>query len=225
MSDIVDTLRALIRHELRARRPLELGEVTAVQPMDGADGNHQVHVLLHGGEVAGPELQHVPVLAARAGLSALPRVGDLVAVAFAGDDINRPVVLGMLYSDAVRPPQAAAEEFVYQPPDAEDAALRRLHLELPSGLTLTLTDDGVSLAAGATTLRIDRDGDVVVEAQGAVQVQAAADVAVTAQGALALEAAAELSLKGASVSIEGDAAATLKAPTLTLAGNTSLQPS
>src|SRR5262245_45927 len=98
MSDLIPTLRAIIRDELTRYRWPELGVVSSVFPKadDGSDGNHEVNVTLRG---SGLELQRAPVTVGRAGWSALPRQGDTVVVAFLDGDLNSPVVLGTVYDN------------------------------------------------------------------------------------------------------------------------------
>ena len=83
VSSLIDALRAIIRDELAARRPPELGIVTQVYPGDGNAGNHQADLRLRS---SGLELSRVPVAVPRLGFSLLPRPGDLdecVAMFFA----------------------------------------------------------------------------------------------------------------------------------------------
>ncbi len=145
---LIATLRAIVRHELEALRLPELGVVTEVFPgSSGGDGNHQANVRLQG---SGLEVQRAAVAVGRLGLAALPRVGELVVVAFLGGDLNAAVVLGSLYDEKIQPPEAGPLEVVYQPPDEEESGLRRFHLELPGGLVLTVEDESVLVEAGDT---------------------------------------------------------------------------
>ena len=86
MSSLIDALRAIIRDELAARRPPELGIVTQVYPGDGGAGNHQADLRLRS---SGLELSRVPVAVPRLGFSLLPRQGDLVVVLFVDGDVAR----------------------------------------------------------------------------------------------------------------------------------------
>lgn len=210
-------LRAVVREELARIRPPELGIVTEVFTRDGdsSDNNHQVSLRLR---ASGVELQRVPVATGRLGTSLLPRVGELVVVAFAQGELNAPVVIGSLYDDERQPPVAKPDEVVYQPDDSGDASLRRLHLELPSGTTLTLGDERLELVSGGTELIVDRDGDVTVRAAGSVVIEAAGDATVEAGGNLVLSARQNVTVKGIAVTVEGQGEAKLKAASISIAG-------
>jgi uncharacterized protein involved in type VI secretion and phage assembly len=224
VSDLIHTLRAIIREELARQRLPELAIVTEVQSRDSddGDGNHQVNARLRS---SGLELQRVPVAVGRLGLSSLPCVGDLVMIAFSQGDLQAPVVLGSVYDDSHRPPVGKPEETVYQPPDAGDASIRRFHLELPSGSLLTIDDDNVTIESGGTEVVIARDGDVTIKSAAKVTVESSSDMTLKSGGKLALEATGDVVIKGANATVEGQGSAKIKGPSLSLAGNTQFSPS
>ncbi len=225
MTDIVTTFRAVVREELFRSQLPELGVVTAVWPMssEGGDDNHQVDVRLR---QSGVDLQRVPVCTARIGISCLPRIDDLVLVVFEAGDLNAPVVVGSLYDELHQPPVAEAAELVYRPAEAEDASLRRIHIELPSGLQITVADDRVSIEAGGTRLSIAQDGDVELHAAGNLTLSADGDVTIDAGGAIEASAATEATWKaGTQAALEGGAEAKVKGPTIGVAGSTQFTPS
>ncbi len=215
MSAILGTLRAVVREELAAQRGCELGIVTQVYTNAGGSGDNNlaVDVRIRGSAL---ELQRVPCAVARSGLSLVPRVGDLVVLAFVGGDLDAAVALGFLYDEQTRPPDATADEVVYQiPDDAKDDA-RRFEVILPGGNKLTLQDKKLSVVMGSTKVTVEADGAVTVEAGG--------DLSLKASGDLKLEATGTATLKGTSVAVEGSADAKLKGATTTIAGNTSFSP-
>jgi phage baseplate assembly protein gpV len=218
MSDVVNIVRAIVREEMRRHRCPELGIVTEVFPGDGAENNHQVSVRLRS---SGVELQRAPVSVGRMGFSMLPEVGDLVLLAFVEGDLNAPVVIGSIYHNEKQPPQAGPLETVYQPFGDEDSSIRRFHLELPSGSTLTIDDDKLQVENGETTVVIERDGDVTVKSSAKVTIESGGDITLDAGGNLQLSAQQNVSIKGMSTIVEGQADAKLKGPTVTLAGITS----
>lgn len=224
MSELFDVLRAIIREEIARCRSLELATVSQVFPKEADDNpsNHQLNLKLRG---SGVELQRVPMLVGRAGLSTLPRVGDLMAVGFVGGELNAPVALGVVYDDKLHPPQAALAELVYQPPDDEDGSVRRLHIELPSGSKITLNDDTLTVESGETQVSVARDGDVSIKAKGKVELSAEGDLTLNAGGDLKLAAQGNVSISGTSTKLEGSADTKVSGPQITLGGLTQFSPS
>lgn len=222
MNDTVAMLRAIVREELTRYRLSDLGIVTEVFPGDGSENNHQVNVRLRS---SGVELQRAPVTVGRLGFSMLPEVGDLVLLAFAGGDINAPVVIGSLYDNEKQPPKAGPLETVYQPFGDEDSSIRRLHLELPGGTALTIDDDKLQIESGGTQVVIERDGDVTIKAAGKISIESGGDMTLDAGGNLDLSAQQNVTIKGISTTVEGQADAKVKGAALTLAGMTSFSAS
>ncbi len=215
MSSIIPALQTIIRDQIRQKQEVQLGIVTQVFTNEGGagDDNIAVNLRLQGSAC---ELQKIPVMISRLGLSHAPRVDDLAVLAFISGDVNRAVVLGFLYDEQNRAPDAGPAEIVYQVPDDADDAIRRFHLALPSGNSLTLLDGKLEVAMGSTT--------ITVEADGAIAIKAGGDISLNASGALNLEAGGDVNIKGKNVNIEGQAGATVKGPTLKLAGMTDFSP-
>ncbi len=220
MSDLIGTLRAIVRDELARVRAPELAVVTQAFPRDGdgSKSNHQVNLKLR---ESGVELQRVPVAVSRLGISALPNEGDLVLVSFVGGDLNAPVAVGCLYDDEAHPPVAQPHEVVYQPPDDEESGTRRFHLELKNGSTITVDDESLKITLGDTAIEVTKDGDVIIKAKGKIRLESQADIEMEAQGAIKLTATGDLTAKGMSATVEGQSAAKLKGAQVSLAGMTS----
>jgi phage gp45-like len=209
MTLVMPTLRALVRDELAAVRPIALAAVTAVDTNADGSGkrNVEVNAQLHGSDL---ELQRVPVATGRVGLSAAPRVGDTVVVAFVSGDLNGPVVIGSLHDDQRHPPKAAADEVVYQVPD-DGSGVRRCEIVTASGHTVTIADDDVTITMGDTTLQIAADGavtiscatDFVIDAQGDVTIKAGKSFLVQAQSDAAVKAAGSATYEGTSTTLKG----------------------
>lgn len=211
MSTFVGVMSEVARRELAAHRSLALGVVTEAFSNEGGKGEHHLdcHVRLHGSELV---LQHVPVAVARPGLSALPRVGDLVVLGFLDGDVNGPVLLATIHAADVPSPDAKADEVVYEVPDPGSDA-RRLELRLPNGNRLTVKDDTLTVDMGGTK--------VVVESGGAITLEAAGDISLTANGNLRLEAKGNVDIKAsANATLEASANATLKGSLTSIAGLT-----
>lgn len=162
-TDLVAIIRAIVDDRLRGLRSAELAIVTAIHPRasEAAADNHECDVRLRD---SGLVLKRVPVATQRIGAAAIPAVDDLVLVQFLNFDLHAPIVTARLYNDADRPPVGKGAEFVYVSPDPQAGDVRRLHLEFPNGNTVTLKDDGVTLAMGGTTLSVKHDGNVEVDA-------------------------------------------------------------
>jgi uncharacterized protein involved in type VI secretion and phage assembly len=224
MSNLIGTLRAIVRDELARTRYCEVGAVTTVHARDGEDShnNHEVNLRLL---QSGLELQRVPVTASRIGLSTLPNEGDLMVVVFANGDLNAPIALGCLYNDQSHPPTAHPHEVVYQPPDPKDSGVRRIHIELQGGSTLTIDDDKLTITLGDTSVAVNRDGDVEIAAKGSLKLSAQGDIELDAQGNLKLSAQNQLQAKGMTASVEGQSQAGLKGAMVSIAGTTQFSPS
>jgi len=211
MSSLVTVMSEVARRELATHRSLALGVVTEAVSNDGGSGEHHLEcqVRLHGSELV---LQHVPVAVARPGLSALPRVGDLVVLGFLDGDINGPVLLGSLHAADIPSPDATPAEVVYEVPDP-GGDVRRLEIRLPNGNLLTVKDDSVTL---------DFDGTrVVVESGGAITLKAKGDLTLSAEGDLTLEAKGDVNVKASkNATVESSATTTLKGSMTNIAGTT-----
>jgi uncharacterized protein involved in type VI secretion and phage assembly len=224
VSDVITVLRAIVREEMSRYRQTEIGVVTDVFPKadDSGPDNHQVNVKLRG---SGVDVQRAAVAVSCAGVSALPRKGDLVVVAFDGGDLNAPVVLGSVYGSKTHPPKAGPLELVYQPPDGEDSSVRRVHIELPSGNLITFDDDKLTVQCGGTEVVVNKDGDVSIASNAKVSISAQGDIELSAQGNLSLSAQQNVTIKGLSSTLEGQASATVKGPQVSLAGLANFSPS
>jgi uncharacterized protein involved in type VI secretion and phage assembly len=223
VSLVVPVLRAVVRDELADVQPLALGAVTSVVTNGDGSGAHnvEINVRMHGSAL---ELQRVPVVAGRLGLSAPPREGDTAVVAFVGGDLNGPVVLGFLYDDRNHPPKAGVDEVVYEVPD-DGSSSRRVEIVLANGNKVSVLDDNVTITMGGTKVDVASDGAITLHAAGDLVLEAGGDVSISAGKNLAMEASVNATLKAnANATVEGAAAATLKGASTTIAGSTSFSP-
>lgn len=167
MSDLIPILRAIVRDELRSLRLGDLAVVTAVAPHAGSgdDNNHQCDVKLREGTL---ELKKVPIATPHVGMVSPPRVGDLVLLSYLGGDPDRPVVVGRLYSDQVRPPVHQEDEWRVESP--------------PGGTSIAIDQAGsVVVTAGKTILTVKKDGDLELAGNGELKLDVKGNVAVTCQ--------------------------------------------
>ncbi len=229
--DALSVIRAVVREELRGFKTSALGVVTASYPHEssGDQNRYQCDVRLRDTEL---ELRRVAVATPRIGMAAIPDVGNLVLVHFLEGDPAAAVITGSLYNDEDEPPTAKARESVYVTPHSAESGIRRSYLELPNGNSLLLDDDRLVIEMGATKITVNHDGDVELQAAGAVKVTSDGDTTIEANGAVTLKAAADLSIEGLNVSVkaqaslamQGTASGSLKAPSLSLAGNIGFSP-
>jgi uncharacterized protein involved in type VI secretion and phage assembly len=217
---VVPVMRAVVRDELSGRQPLSLAAVTSVTTNSDGKGarNVEVNARLHGSEL---ELQRVPVACGRVGLSAAPRVGDTVVVAFVNGDLNGPVAIASLHDDQRHPPKAEPGEVVYEVPD-DGGSGRRVEVITASGNTVTITDDAVKIVMGGTTFEIEADGAVTVKSATNISLKADGSITIEAATSLDLKAGTNVTLKGdVNATVEGSAQATLKGSMTSIKGQTS----
>lgn len=180
MSGMVDVIRKIVRDEMSKLYVAELGVVSSIYPHagDSDKDNYECNVMLKYRDL---ELRKVPVATQHIGLANIPNVGDLVLLSFINGDINSPIVVGRLYSDEDRPPVNQEEEIIYVPPYSKNPDLRRLHVELPSGLKVSITDDVVDVKAGGTELKVNRGGDVYIHSSAAMKISSDKDMEISAK--------------------------------------------
>lgn len=218
--DALGVIRAVVREELRGFHTAELGVVTASYPHESSadKNNYACDVRLRD---SGLELKRVPVGTDRIGAVAIPNPDDLVLVQFLHGDVQSAIIPGggRLYNVVDRPPEAKLHEYVFVSPDPEESGVRRVHLKLPKGNTLTLEDSELVFRMGGTTLTVKNDGDVLIESAANVEISAQGDASLEASGNLQLSAGGDVSVEGANVTVKGQSGATLQgASTATLKG-------
>jgi uncharacterized protein involved in type VI secretion and phage assembly len=227
MSNVLPLLQA-IAHGATVGRAIDLAIVTQVYTDESGGGtvNPSVNARLRG---SGVELQRVPVVVGRIGLSAVPREGDLVVVAFVGGDLDAAVVLGSLYDEQNRPPAAGPDEVVYVVPPDDQGGVRRLDFQLQNGNTVTLEDESITIDMGGTTVTISSGGNVAIHSKADLKMTSDGDVSLEAKGNIVLKASGNLTAEAngnatlkasAAAAVEGAATAKLKGATTTIAGTT-----
>lgn len=203
MSELYDTLRALVRQEMASLRTAELAVVQDLHPKD--PDNYACTVVLRDSELV---LKQVPLATARKGFASIPDVGDLVLVQFIGGQLNAPVITGSFYNDEDRPPANDAGQVVMQFPtdpnsegdirlELNSDSAKSLVLKIGDALTLTLIDDdpvvSIDVGGGKAKLSIARDGALKLQSSGALEIKSDADVKIEASG--------ELNLKGSTINL------------------------
>ena len=211
----VEVIKKIAEDETKKLHLLELGVVTSIFPHAGSSDkdNYECNVRLKNRDL---ELRKIPIATSHIGLVSVPNVGDLVVLGFVGGNINAPLVLGRLYNDEDRPPVNDAGEIVYKSPDSKKNGVRRLNLELPNDITITITDDEFRAEIGSSVVTIKTGGAVTIESNAGVTIKAKGDmllsgsnITVESQQALelkagttgTLKASATLDISGAMVNI------------------------
>jgi uncharacterized protein involved in type VI secretion and phage assembly len=180
MSTIVETIQKVVKSEMKKMRPLELGVVKSIYPHKDASDKYNYECSIELPD-EGLEIRRAQIATQAIGLVNVPKVGDLVLVAFESGDINHPIILGRLYNGAQRPPTSDDEEIIFTPPYEKNSSAKRLRIELPGkGMVLTLTDELLTVEAGKTVLKMKSDGEVTVESEADVKVQAKGDMTLSA---------------------------------------------
>ncbi|MCP4115978.1 MAG: Rhs element Vgr protein [Desulfobacteraceae bacterium] len=204
---LFDTIRRIVRQEVRRIRTAELAVVEEQHPHadDSDKDNYACTVALRD---SGIVLKKVPVATQRIGTASIPAVGDLVLVQFIGGDINAPVITGRLYNDEDRPPvNGDGQGILHLPPGAGDSDAvhaelhsgdsREFNLKLGNGLELNLKDDDpvveIKVDGGKGVVAIARDGAITIESRG--------DLNMTGGGSINIEASGELNLKGSVINL------------------------
>jgi len=228
MSGVLPLMQAIADERTASSRGIELAIVTRAFTDESGSGetNLAVNARLRG---SGLELQRIPVAVGRIGLSSVPREGDLVVVGFVGGDLDGAVVLGSLYDEQTRPPEAGPHEVVYVVPEEDDAGVRRVHIEMQNGNAFTLEDDAATIAMGGTTVTVESGGNVVMHSKGDIEITADGNLAFEAQGNIELKAAGNFTAEAmgnatleaaAAATVEGAATAKLKGASTMIAGTT-----
>ena len=141
-----------------------------------------------------------PMAGGERGAYFLPEVGDEVLVAFDRNDIRYPYVLGALWSETDKPPEAnsnakndvrivkSRKGHMLKFDDA--AAKGVITIELNDGKKIEIDDDGIRITDKTNKIAIDSKA-------GAIEIEAATSLSLKAPK-ITVEASASLELKGGS---------------------------
>lgn len=237
MSSIIETIRKVVAAELKKMHFTELGVVTSIFPHedDGDNDNYECNVLLKNRDL---ELRKVPISTQHIGLTYTPKIDDLVLITFLNGDFNAPIITGRMYDDDARPPANKDGEIVYVAPYDVADDIRRLHVELPSGIIISVNDDLVNIEAGKTVVAINRDGDVAITSEANVNIESIGDmslvgdnVSIESKNKFKLKAGTEakiestnpMELKASEVTMESQGALSVKGMDISVEGSTSME--
>ncbi|WP_434403393.1 phage baseplate assembly protein V [Sphingobium sp. DN12] len=141
----------------------------------------------------------------------LPEVGDEVLVAFDRDDIRYPYVLGALWSDADKPPEANSSKkndirviksrkgHMLRFDDADAKGV--ITIQLSDGKKIEVDDDGIRITDKSNSITIDtKGGSISVSAQTSLSLKAP-QISIEASGTLDLKGGSSLSASAGVVRI------------------------
>ena len=166
MSDLMHILRAVIREELRALRLGDIAVVTAIMPHAADDHhNYECNVKLRELDL---ELRNVPIATPHIGMVSAPREGDLVLLSYVGGDVNRPIVVGRLYSDGATPPVHAAKTSLAIDKDQSVVITAGKNI-------ITVKQDDIIEISGEADLKLEVKGDVQIKCSNA-KIDASGDI-------------------------------------------------
>jgi len=224
VSRVVETIKAIARHEVDQRPWCEFAVVTS--NFDDGDGpdSHTVSVTL---KDSGVSIPRIPVASFATGAASLPRQGDVVLVAMPRGDLASAVVIGQVYSDQRRPPVFTRDEVaLVWPGDTDDPDNKAVDFRITAdgssrSLTITLggdkdakltvTDGTIQLLAGGVEVKVTHSSS----SDGAISIAAGGSKMEVAQdGDIKIEAAGTLQLKAPSIKIEGDSSVTINGQTV-----------
>ncbi len=196
-SSLFESIARIARHESAKRPVAAIGQVVdTFGPSDNA-GDYAVTVELRD---SGLVLPRVPIASGVLGFAAIPAVEDLVVVVFAEGNHNAPVVVGRLYTPDLNAPKHDAGQLTLQlPPGDEEPTLDLTidgnepawRLTLPGDVLVECVEEKISLtvgelhltldaggggsaeiAAGGSTIRLEKDGDISIKAGGNLDLEA-----------------------------------------------------
>ena len=237
MSNIVNTIQAIVRDEMRSMRTAELGLIKKVYPHSGKgdSDNYGCDVELKNSKLL---LKRVPLATDRIGTATIPNIGDLVLVTFVKGDVNQAIIIGRLYNDEDRPPLNNNDEVIFRLPldDADNktlkAAIRNLQskgsepreviVEMPPKITVRITDGTVRATAGKSEMKIDQTNDTggtvtVTTGRTKITMNQDGDIKVDGAGSISLKAAKDLTVEAMNISLKSQLKTSIEAGTEVLA--------
>lgn len=170
-------MSAINPHALGAYHNLQLGQV-----IDNADPEHRgrIRIMLQANSLELWASVIVPSAGNGYGVACLPRVGEMVVLAFITPDF--PMVLGSVWSGSNSTPEEADsvdDHYVVKTPagtilDFNDQDGPSVSLTTPQGYSLTMTD------GSGGEIEIKRDGQTIKLTSSEVSIESSGTVSVTA---------------------------------------------
>lgn len=141
----------------------------------------------------------------------IPEVGDQVIVSFMRGELRKPVVMGAIYSEQMRPELALGSG---QDPkvlrtrsghmllleEGSEPLIRLVDQTGDNEITINSTENSITVRASADVV-VKAGGNVEVEAGGSASVSASGNLELKAGGSITIEASGALTISGATVAI------------------------
>jgi phage protein D len=185
-----------------------------------------------------------PVVSAGAGnergFFVLPEVNDEVLIAFEHGDINRPYVLGGIWSSRNKPPLPTSQAV------GSDNTVAQRMFKTTMGHTMVFMDKGdaksitihdsdnkhtIVMDGTNNKIQTDSQGDIQTKVQGKHEVESTGDYQAKSSGNLKLEASANIEAKASAnmnlkssggTTMESTATVTIKGSSITITGNANI---
>ena len=143
------------------------------------------------------------------GFLSLPQVSDEVLVVFENDDINRPLVLGGLWSQQNTIPTPPSECI-------ESGTVKMRQLVTGTGVKIEIDDNNNSVLITNpdeqySILISENDSKIEIKSGGDVKIQSQQKTVIEAQGDVEINATGNLKMQGQQVDITANASAKIKA--------------
>jgi uncharacterized protein involved in type VI secretion and phage assembly len=216
------------------RDPLNLGRVKVVFPWLAGEDEDTVHIKDQDQRAHSYWARLATLMAGKArGSWVLPEVNDEVLVAFEHGQLDRPVIIGMLWNDEDRPPETMDSDGKNDIRSFKSRSGHRVVFDdsddKPSILIVDKTGkNSIFIDSKENSMAIKADGDLTIEVGGKITITAKSDISMETNANLSVKAKANGDLEttgplnvksNAKVSIDGTGQAELKAATVSVNGS------
>ncbi|WP_136806425.1 phage baseplate assembly protein V [Desulfosediminicola flagellatus] len=159
-TELIDLIQKISRREMERLYVSEIGVVVKVHE-EGPEGEgYGCDVKLRN---SGLELPLVPMVTPRIGSVAPPNVGDTVLLTFSQGDLQQPMMLGRLYTDAVHAPASKFDQVLFcLPYDGKIEENRQIRMmaareqegDAPHKVSLVLPENKVQITVDDQTVSV-----------------------------------------------------------------------
>jgi hypothetical protein len=215
-----EMIRKIAEHESEKLHLLEYGRVESVNIHESeSDGmGYACSVLLVGrttdeGEML--KLENVPIAASFMGMIDVPKIDDLVLIAYINGDFELPIILGRLYSKERPPPLYEDGIHLWEISkdgfgDAVEQSKLKIVFTDADQTTLEFDDTQIIIDIGGNinikidkqTLTLDVAGNTITASDdGSLKLDFSSDIEIKSAANIKLEASGNLEIKGAKIDL------------------------